>query len=178
MKSILAMTAVMWMLAATVAGVAMAEEPEAAAEDPPRVDEELRQAVMGLTGALAAGDAGAVDPWVCLEWRTEARLARAAALGLVADPADPAAATAYREAYRDALEAAFAPYLASGRRVGAVDVSRVYAEAGDERLVPGGEETITAGGIVAVHWLPPARPLDVVVERVGERWCLNPVTVE
>lgn len=156
--------------------------PAAEAQEPTVGEaEELRDLVEELFASAEAGDDAAIDRITCLGDLLHARLEREEALGLVADAEAPELVEARREEARSGVYAFVAGLRERGGEIESVDVSRVAvssldASQGDGETVAGEEEeelAVTGAGILGVKMLTSERVVDVVVTRLGGRWCLD-----
>lgn len=134
----------------------------------------LRATVDGFLAGAAAGDHKSIDAAVCMESLAASALARAADLGLVADPTGGATIARYQNDYRDAVAAAFAGV--DGGDVVAIDTDDIHRISGENAGSEGAE--IDAGGIVRLVVHGRDGPIDIPAHRAGGVWCLNPVSVQ
>lgn len=144
----------------------------------------LRTLLDELLLAVAQGDDALLDETVCMDWQASARMHKLDAHGLLPEDAGEAdaVAAAYREDYRMALTEFVSWQQRMGGSVASVNMQRIRASEGDaqEGLPLLGEThqfPITASGILAVEWNDRNHVSDVAVMKVGDYWCLNPVTV-
>ena len=90
--------------------------------------------------------------------------------------------TAYIADYRAALNGFINAHGIAGAVPAQIDLSRVNTFDGEEVIsVPydGGEQVmpIVAAGILGVQWTGRPGVTDIPVLRLGERWCLDPVSL-
>lgn len=144
----------------------------------------LRTLLDELLSAVEQGDNVRMDETVCLDWQSSARMHRLQAYGALPQDALGAAelAAAYRDAYRAALTEFVGWQQRMGGSVSALDMERVqlYGDDSQEGLPALGQTAelpITAGGTLAVQWKDREHVSDIPVMRVGDYWCLNPVSV-
>lgn len=149
--------------------------------DPTEV--ELRALFEQFADSALRGDAAGVDEATCLGDMVYSELAREQALGRIPDARDPALLEQRKRATRAAAFAFVERLFEAGRQIELMDVSRVELFSGDgttlEKLRGELEELeITGAGVLGVKMLASPRTVDVDVCRVGERWCLNPLSMQ
>lgn len=142
---------------------------------------ELEALVADLVQAARGDDASAIDEPACLDWFASAHSMRAEALGLVEDASAPEALDAYKSEYRAAVRA-FVAERSGGAAVESVDVSQVEIPEEAENLAVAGSDgspvqlPITGAGQIQIRWQGGAVASGVPVARIGDYWCLNPVS--
>jgi len=137
----------------------------------------LEDTVYDFVAALTVADDAALGEALCLDRLAESALARAEALGLVADAADPAAVEAYRNAYLVAVHDTFDDRVESG--LAGIDTSGARIAGAAESELPGvSDASLTATGIIELSFVGAAAPVQVPILRLGEAWCMNPVSVQ
>jgi len=137
----------------------------------------LEDTVYDFVAALTVADDAALGEALCLDRLAGSALARAEALGLVADAADPAAVEAYRNAYLAAVHDTFDDRVESG--LAGIDTSGARIAGAAESELPGvSDASLTATGIIELSFVGAAAPVQVPILRLGEAWCMNPVSVQ
>lgn len=170
-----------WILGLLV--VVLVTTPVPAQESPGEPKLELRQRVDLLFASVLGEDAALLDEVTCLDSLLGTQLRREAALGLIPDAADPRLVAERKKAVRDGV-IAFVEHLAEeGGQIVAVDDSRlgVFAASnveGEGIVETDGTETeITATGLLGLEMTDLERPVDLSVFRLGDRWCLDPLSI-
>ncbi|MEM9557539.1 MAG: hypothetical protein AAGC60_24985 [Acidobacteriota bacterium] len=145
---------------------------------------ELGTQLERLLTAVRTGERAVIDELTCLDDLLAARLRREEALGLLRDAGDPSVVETRRRAARADLVVSFGDLLARGGRVVAVDASRVEVLDGpeavaDEDLPVAGDQrrTITGTGLLGVELARLQRPIDLGVQRLDARWCIDPLSL-
>jgi hypothetical protein len=145
---------------------------------------ELRALFDQLAESAVAGDDAGVDAATCLDDLVRAQLAREEALGLVPDAGDPAMVAKRKEDARAGVRAFIGRLLESGGDVERTDVSRIQLFTDPDEPVEAlsgegqGALEITGSGILGIEMLGSQRMIDIDVLRLGERWCLNPLSMQ
>ena len=144
---------------------------------------ELRELVDLVFAGVDERDEAKVDQATCLAEAVAARLQREEALGLIADAGDPDVAEERRLEALASVYAFVGRLSQQGRRLLALDASRVavFDSESEAETLPGpqGEEQIiTAAGTLGVRIEGMPHDADVEVYRLGERWCLDPLSMQ
>lgn len=144
---------------------------------------ELRERVGLLLAGVDERDAAKVDEATCLADALHAHMSREEALGLIADAGDPALVEERRREVRTSIYAFVDRLSRRGRALLSVEASRI-ALFGDESEVetlpgPQGEQRpISAAGTMGVRIEGMPHRADISVYRLGERWCLDPLSMQ
>lgn len=150
-------------------------------------DTTLRTALDQLVESVRGRDDAGIDAAACLDLLAPAYVQRQARLGLLPDAGTPAPLDQFRQKYRTAVYKHFDDLLRRGRQIVDMDTSRVQTRApGDAKnetlLVPENSgkavSEIITSGIVGVKLHTSQRMIDIDVSRIGDRWCLNPVSIQ
>ena len=150
-------------------------------------DVALRILLDQLVKSVQVQDDVGVDAAVCVDVLAPAYVERQARLGLVPDARDPEILDRFRQKYRSAVYDRFNDLLRRGQKIEKIDTSRIQVrdpeDEGNENLLVSENPDdpplkITATGILGVKLVTRKRLADISVNRVGDRWCLNPVSVD
>jgi len=129
-------------------------------------------------------DDAKVEEATCLLEAIRTHMEREEALGLIDDAEDPILVDERRGEVRDLVYTFVERLSQRGRRLLAVSAARVLlfgdGEPGLESQVDqqGDNQPITASGIVGLRVQGMPREADVHVYRLGDRWCLNPLSMQ
>lgn len=149
---------------------------------------ELLAGVTALFESVFAEDDRGIDDATCLPELLQAQLDREAALRLIADPAAPDLIAARSQAAREKVVDFVERLFDRGDAVESVDTARIaftdldtagpVTEPETVADAEGVEQEITASGLLGIKMVGLPRAVDVSVYRLGDRWCVDPLSMQ